>query len=223
MSLLKNEHAPFFFFNFGDVLIINTSFIIRSHTVIFWVYCYSLPLLHDKKKKKCDWEEVPYVNYRPLQAVRNMSEQSQVEQLSQTYCPIHPSVPFPEPGKHPAWQIWILGILTYSMSLNWHKWCPGSTKTTLLNTVWYHLLIKSMSCPEYFAQGFIFALRTTHTATCWRSASTVVTSLMHMSLIKIRHHQKHTLVVSNQINCSCLTELSLSRAQFDTRVIKVLA
>lgn len=118
-----------------------------------------------------------------------------------------------------TWEpIWILGILTYSMSLNRHKWCPGRTKTVLLNTVWYHLLIKPMSCPEYLAQGFIFALRTTYTATCWRSASTVVTSLMHMSLT-----QNITLVVSNQINCSRLTELSLSRAQFDTWVIKVLA
>ncbi len=163
---------------------------------------------------------MPYV----LQPVKNMSEQSQVELLSQTYCNIHPSDPCSsspdEPGKHPVWEIWILLILIYVLEMI----TATMGEATLLNTVWYHLLIKPMSCPDYFAQRFFSVVKTTHTVKRRRPASLWChhRCTLPSRIIKIRNHPKHTLV-SNQINCSCLKELSLSGAQFDTWVIEVPA
>ena len=98
----------FFFF-----LVIANCFIILRHTVLFWVFCH-IPFASYciiRRRKKMCWEEVLHV----LQAVKknkkkNRSEQSQVEELSQTDSPAHPSdhrASSPdEPGNHQPWQIW---------------------------------------------------------------------------------------------------------------------
>lgn len=95
---------------------------------------------------------------------------------------------------------------------------PGRAQTILINSAWYHLqpmlwlfYLEIFLCHEDSTYGKMLA-------TCLRCGCTCPTRI-----IKIRHHPKHTLVVSNQINCSCLKELSLSGAQFDTWVIEAPA
>lgn len=111
---------------------------------------------------------------------KNMSEQSQVEQLPQTWCLIHPSDPFSpeEPGKHPAWHIWRLcPWVDQDRSAEYFVASPDQTG-----------VLPRTRCPGIHL--------TAHAATCRRSAATVATSLMRRSLISALHHSGwHTLVV----------------------------
>lgn len=147
-------NSPLFWWT---LLMIANHFIILSHAVLFWVYCY-IPFLSYctlTRRKKCDGGDVPHV----LQAVKNMSEQSQVQHLSETYHPIHPSdyssFSPEEPVKHPAWQIWISLILTHVLEM---------TTATLL-----------VSSPDFSS-----VTRTSHIK-CLHPAPDVVSSLSHTS------------------------------------------
>lgn len=111
---------------------------------------------------------------------KNMSEQSQVEQLPQTWYLIHPSDPFSpeEPGKHPAWHIWRL--------------CPWVDQVRSAESFVVPSPDQTGVLPRTCCPGIHL---TAHAATSRRSAATVATSLMHRSLINALHHSGHTLVV----------------------------
>lgn len=159
-----------------------------------------------------------------LQAVKNMSEQSQVEQLSQTDCPIHPSDPCsPRPdeaGKYPAWQIWILLILTYVLEMTTAILREPRAFCNTLNTVQYHLLIKPLTWPDYFFTRFFSVMRSQTLAPCLHCDVITVALLSHMDHQDKPSPQTHPGgVQSNQL--FLFESLSLPGTQFDTWVIEV--
>lgn len=146
---------------------------------------------------------VPYV----LQAVKNMSEQSQVEQLTDilSHSSIRPLL------LRPRWT-WETSSLTnlnitHPYSRPWNDNSdPGRAKTILLNTVWYNLLADqpTKSRPDIFLRH-----KEDHTYDT-QNAGTLCTLWCHRRctrparIMTIRHQTKHTPVVPNQTDCSPL-------------------
>lgn len=164
----------------------------ETHSALLSVLSHSLPiLLHiKKKKKKMCWGELLYV----LQAVKkNRSEQSQVEQLSQTQSCASIRLPFIQ--SRWTWETSSLTnlIIThpYLCSRDDNSY-PGRARTILLNTVWYHLLTKLMSCPDYFSsKRFDSVVSTTHAGACLL-CSVITVAHVTPRITAIRHHPHDT-------------------------------
>lgn len=107
-----------------------------------------------------------------------------------------------EPGKYPAWQIWILFILIHTLELTISLLAESISSCKTVNTAQHHLSVKTMPCQGWFAWWFVPVTRTTNTVKHQRLAVTMVSSLPHTS------HNDHqdeasppnaSLAVSNQI------------------------
>lgn len=68
-----------------------------------------------------------------------------------------------EPGKYPAWQIWILLILIHALELTIALLVESISPRQAVNTVWHHLLVKIMPCQRWFAWWFFPVMRITNT------------------------------------------------------------
>lgn len=195
-------------------------FIILRHAVLFWVYCYMPFLSH------CALRNV-IVRRRCVFYRQQKAGQSKARWSSSTDVPSYSSIR--ALFLQPRWSRETSSLkktnITHPHLCPWKdNSYPG--RGVPLNSMWFISWSNRRPGRAISPRGFLLC-HEDHT--CRKMPAPFlcfdVVNVAHVPqrIIKIRHRPKHTLVVSNQINSSCLKERPLSGAQFDTWVIEVPA